>query len=846
MTQLRLFSRLVACLGVALLISCGEPGEEAGSGGAQTVDMGPASSDATPIDATPLADVADQAHSDGGAGSDASADTGSEDAGGEPACPSDEHFFTHTAWPQVLEAQCTSCHQAGGQGADTRFALTPNTDAEAIEQNLSALRLMARAELDGVSLLILKASGEHPDGHGGAASIMPDSAEYEVLAELAARLRAEVDECGETVLEATSLHPSGECDELAPGRRLMRRLSHSEYRNTIHDLLGLDVDAEAAFVADPIEYGFDNHPELLHVQGLLADQYRRMAESIGGAVEVEDLLPCELEAADLSCGHRFIAEFGLRAFRRPLTETEIGAYRALFSTIVTEECFEQAARWVVTAMLQSPHFLYRMELGRRTELGFELTSYELATQLSYLIWRSMPDQALFDSAADGSLLEPAVLRRQVRRLIHSPRSAEMVADFMGKWLGTKDLMHVVRDAVVYADLDLDLREAMLEENRRFVTDLWRRNRPYTDLFTAQHSWLSPELAAHYGQALDGVEEDESFRRVELDATRPGGVLTQGAFLTTHASPTSSSPIMRGLTVRERLLCEELSLPAFAIPELPEDAGPDATTRERFAAHTENELCQGCHVLIDPIGFGFEHYDGIGRYREMDGSQPVDASGSLVRVGQEETPFHGVGELASLLANDSQVKACFARQWFRYGFGENESVDVACHVDALADALMQKEDRLKAVITALTTAPHFRQRSGEVRELDVLGSELVPTDPGVPAMSPDPALPPDGLEMLVCGEEPQRNERAEAGDPRIEIAVREDRWDHGYCQYLTLTNVGDEHLEGWEIQRDIEGTISNTWGAFRDADSGTVTFINLPENATLEPGHQAQLGFCATL
>ena len=341
---------------------------------------------------------------------------------------------------------------------------------------------MAQAELDGVSLLLSKASGTHPDGHGDADALDSAGAPYQILSELAARLRSEVDDCGEPIEDADELQAGAECESLAPGRRLVRRLSHGEYQNTIRDLLGVEVDAEAAFVADPVEHGFDNNPELLGVQGLLADQYRRMAETVGNAFDVDQLLPCDLADADIQCGHQFIVEFGLRAYRRPLTSTEITALREFFSRTVEEECFEQATRWVVTAMLQSPHFLYRTELGRRVEDGFELTAFEIASQLSYFLWRTMPDAELFERAADGSLLDAEVLREQTARLIHAPQSAIMMSEFAGKWLGTENLMHVVRDAVIYADLDLDLRQAMLEENRRFVTDLWRRDRPYASSF----------------------------------------------------------------------------------------------------------------------------------------------------------------------------------------------------------------------------------------------------------------------------------------------------------------------------------------------------------------------------
>ena len=300
---------------------------------------------------------------------------GSDGAGGQggaggsgSACPPDDEFLANVAWTGVLETECAGCHQVGGMAEHTRMRLEPVEAAGALAANLVTLTRMAQAELDGVSLLLSKASGTHPDGHGDADALDSAGAPYQILSELAARLRSEVDDCGEPIEDADELQAGAECESLAPGRRLVRRLSHGEYQNTIRDLLGVEVDAEAAFVADPVEHGFDNNPELLGVQGLLADQYRRMAETVGNAFDVDQLLPCDLADADIQCGHQFIVEFGLRAYRRPLTSTEITALREFFSRTVEEECFEQATRWVVTAMLQSPHFLYRTELGRRPRM----------------------------------------------------------------------------------------------------------------------------------------------------------------------------------------------------------------------------------------------------------------------------------------------------------------------------------------------------------------------------------------------------------------------------------------------------------------------------------------------
>lgn len=794
-------------------------------------------------------DIDGQTETAGNGGSPGDPGTGGDDDIGdgtdEDLCLTDEDFLAQEVWPQVLAARCAGCHQEEGLAQSTRLVLQTESTPGWRSHNLIQIRQVITATDGSIPLLLLKPTGQHQDGHVGGQLIIEGSAEYRRIAELVGRITGDIDECGVTAGDPINNEES--CDSLAPGRRLLRRLSHVEYQNTIRDLLGVQIDAKGAFVADTVDHGFENHPERLDVTGLLAEQYREMAESIADTVNIESIVPCTIAEGDINCAHRFIGAFGKRAYRRPLKSDEIAAYRNLYRLVVEQACFEDGIRWVVIGMLQSPHFLYRSELGRKVEDEFLLTPYEIASELSYLLWQTMPDETLFETAADGTLLNPNTVAAQVRRLLEDPKSTAMVNDFVGHWLELDGLMQVVRDAEIYAALYFELREAMHKETALFVGGLWNDNAPLADLFTTRSSWINEELAAYYEiESGSGPANSDGFRQVDVSATRPAGILTQGAFLTTHALPTSSSPIHRGVLVRERLLCNELQPPPEGLVIVPPPFDPTLTTRERFSTHSADTQCEGCHRLIDPIGLGFENYDGIGRYRDMEGDTPIDASGSVIRLAGQDTGFDGVGALAQILSDDDEVYACYTRQWLRFGFGETEGLDDECYVEALHQALRGSDGRMRAVVAALTQTPHFFKRRGEVGEADAPGVSLVPTDPNRPPADNDPAEPPDNLTNPRCGTPPPISNNAGIEDPRLTVDIRDDRWSAGYCQYVSITNASTATIDGWSVQIPIEGTLSSAWNVAYDREMGDVIFSNLDWNSVLIAGDQVEFGFCGTL
>ncbi len=769
------------------------------------------------------------------------------------SCMSPEEYFTQVAWPQVFQTTCTACHNPSSLAADSDLVFTELNETSPPE-NFDKVQRLIREQALGLPTLLLKPAGLHPEGHGGGRVLSMDDERLETLTNLAERTLEIRGECGELIEGQVPIQlspPEGSCGELQPGRRLLRRLSHEEYRHTIFDLLGVEIDAKASFVADPSLHGFDNPPEELLVSSLLVNQYREMAEYIGEQVSLNDLISCSIPEGDIHCAHRFIVDFGLRAHRRPLTTEEVNRYLALYQTIVEQECFEQGVRWVIIAMLQSPHFLYRSELGWRDGDRFTLSAYEIASELSYLVWQSMPDEELLDLASEGQLLDATIAQEQLQRLLSDPKSVRTAQYFIERWLHLDRLMQVTRDSIIYAALYFEIREMMLTETRLLVQELWDSAAPLSSLFSSDHSWLNAELAEYYGVDLgEAHPQNPDYYRADVSSSRPAGVLTHGSFLTTHASPTSSSPILRGVTLREQVLCDHLDPPPEGVEIIPPIFDPSLSTRERFAAHTEDELCASCHRLIDPLGFAFENYDGIGRFRLTEGEESmlidIDSSGILERSHGEATAFTNAGELSVLLAEDRQVQSCYVRQWLRFGIGESEGLDSDCYTETLLNRFQEDNFSLRSPLFSLTSTPHFYQRSGEDMELSLPGEAYLVKSVGGSPERVIEALPPE-TENPVCGIPPEAGGgSAETNDPRLSISLREDRWTTGYCIYVTVTNQSEEEVNGWTVQLVVEGTINNAWSVERSADSGPVDFTPVEWARVLPPQGSIDFGFCGAL
>lgn len=489
----------------------------------------------------------------------------------------------------------------------------------------------------------------------------------------------------------------------------LRRLTNVEYDNTVRDLLGDTSKPASSFPPDENLSGFAAGAA---VSPLLAELYMTAGESLAkqAVADLSKLLPCDPAAiGEAECAQAFIVDFGKRAFRRPLTADEVQQYRALYDGERKLEPFAASLELVIASLLQSPEFLYRPEVGG-TAAGAKrvaLTPHQLASRLSYFLWQTLPDAELFARADDGSLLEPETLAAEARRMLGDPRAKDGVRSFFRQWLHLGELPAAGKSTSLYPSWNAKLASAMSQETQRFVEEVfWAGDGRLSTLLTADWTMGNAELASLYGaQAPSGT----GFVKLTLNPSQRAGLLTQAGLLSVLAGAEDSSPILRGIFVREGLLCQPLPSPPEGLDIMPPDPDPNLTTRQRFAQHTADPACRDCHELIDPVGFGFEHYDAIGKYRASENGLPVDASGELTETLDANGKFDGVPELAKRLSQSAEVHACMTKQWFRFALGRAETDADACSLEHATKTFTEADGDLRELIVALVQTEAFRVR-----------------------------------------------------------------------------------------------------------------------------------------
>jgi hypothetical protein len=405
-----------------------------------------------------------------------------------------------------------------------------------------------------------------------------------------------------------------------------------------------------------------------------------------------------------------IERFGARAYRAPLSEAaDVERHLALFRAGATTS-YAHGIELLLRGMLQAPRFLYRVELGTGEAVGehaVKLSAHELAARLSYLVWNSAPDPILVDAAAAGALETPDDVAAQLTRLLAEPRGGALLQRFLVGWLHVGELERVVKDPALFPEWEApELRAALRDQAGAFFDHvLGAEQGRLRALLTSRTVFANGTLAGFYDGARPA---GDAFEPLELGAGKASGVLTLPAVLALAAKPDESSPIYRGKLVREALLCQQLPAPPANIPAPPE-VSPDVSTRERLRQHEEDPACSGCHRLLDPIGFGFEHFDALGRYRSEDGGQPVDARGELLSTADIDGAFAGVSELGEKLASSAEVEACMVKQWFRYALDRFEQDFDACTLQRLVAAFRAADQDLNALPHAVIASDAFLYR-----------------------------------------------------------------------------------------------------------------------------------------
>jgi len=495
------------------------------------------------------------------------------------------------------------------------------------------------------------------------------------------------------------------CKTINPGPAPLRRLTRAEFDNTVRDLLGVDDKLGADFPEEARPFGFDNNAELNPVTGLLAEGYVAAAEKLATAAvaKLDSLLACD-GSNEATCLDEFLDGFAQRAWRRPLSTEERDHLKRRFAELKGDK-FADGIEGLIQILLLSPQFLYRLEqpVPIDGQAYGRLDHYAMASRLSYLLWNSMPDEALFQAAGGGKLGTRDEISTHAKRMLSDPKATAMVGRFAGQWLDLVRLADVEKDPETYPDFTTAHLDLFRQETEEFFQHVWKTDGKVSSLLTANFSFMNGPLASFYG--ISGANGD-AFGKVDVPAER-AGFLTQASFLAHYAKIDQSSPVHRGVAVQENLLCFHLPEPPPDIVDgTPVSLNPNMTTKERFAAHRNNPSCESCHRYIDPIGFGFENFDAVGRYRTMDAGKPVDASGQLTDT-DVDGPFVGAAELAKRLGESQQVQNCVASKWFSFAFGREPNKDQdACTVATLNQAMEKSGGDLRELLLTITQTDTF--------------------------------------------------------------------------------------------------------------------------------------------
>ena len=505
-----------------------------------------------------------------------------------------------------------------------------------------------------------------------------------------------------------------------PGRVTMRRLNRIEYNNTVRDLTGLDLKLANDFPSDDVGNGFDNIGDVLSLSPILMEKYlicaKQIADEVIKSPEATKIVFPQ-EPTDLSDLEEVVAvarananSFASRAFRRPLDVDEsdrlVNLMRATWDAGATKEEIMQS---MITAVMASPHFLYRVEDDEPQDFvdGVRrLNDFELASRLSYFLWSSMPDAKLFELARDGKLHTEEQINAEVDRMLAEPKAKALVENFAGQWLQLRDLESLSPDPVKFAAFDAQLRRSMRRETELLFTGIQNANRSILELLSADYTYVDERLAKHYG--IESVSGDE-FQKVDLMGKRRG-VLMHGSILLLTSNPTRTSPVKRGKWVLENLLAEPPPPPPPNVPELAAAGEALGTLRQQMEQHRTNPNCAVCHVKMDAVGFGLENFDAIGSWRIADGRESIDPSGSL----PGGRTFNGPLELVQILAEDKKTEfcRCLSAKMLTYALGRGLGVSDRCTVSSIVNQLSNHNYRFAILVKSIVNStPFTHQESG---------------------------------------------------------------------------------------------------------------------------------------
>jgi hypothetical protein len=610
----------------------------------------------------------------------------------------------------TLKTYCVACHQ--GKTAAAKIDLTRfNTAASLTEHR------------ESWNLVLLRVRGGEMPPKGSRAPTLDEREQF--ISWVDANLRKAACAGG-----------------LIPGPAPMRRLNRDEYSATIRDLLNVQISAGHALPADGAGgEGFDNAAETLFLSPIHAEKYVEAARQaleyaakdtrarrVFLTAEPDEQTPPE-EAA-----RKVLETFVPRAFRRPARPGEVEKYLALFrSAQARKETYNESILYALQAVLVSPHFLFRREEPNPDPGPRLVGDFELASRLSYFLWGSMPDQALYDLAAEGKLRDKEVLRAQVKRMlaggtqrrkddptriVYDGKLTEFASRFTEQWLGTRELGRDIKpDPKLFPEYhDAELQSAFRYEPILFFQEVIASDLSLVNLLDSKFTFVNNTLNRFYGLNIQKLRQQPVMRELPEGSHR-GGLLGMSAILAVSSYANRTSPVLRGKWVLESILGTPPPPPPPDVPELPEvhEGEPPRTLRERLEQHRQNPACASCHARIDPIGFGLENYDVLGRWRTEDAGKPIDAKGEL----PDGTAFEGPQELKKVLLDR---KGLFIRnltsKMLGYALGRGLMLEDSCTVDEIVARLEKNDYKAHTLIEGIVLSVPFRYQPGTNRKLAV--------------------------------------------------------------------------------------------------------------------------------
>ncbi len=519
---------------------------------------------------------------------------------------------------------------------------------------------------------------------------------------------------GTTTGTSTPMPTAEECASgVYPGRAPIRRLTRFEYNNTVNALLGDDTSPGNALPAELSGNGFGNDADNQPVSAFLAEQYGTIAEDVVSRVaatpeQLAKFAPCVSSATadtEATCARSFVESFLPLAYRRPVEAAEVDELLALEQTVRQTNEFAASLSAVVEAALQSPDYLYRIELGSPDTTDPTLrrpSGYEMASRLSYFLWGSMPDATLETAAASGELSTPEGVLQNATWMLDDPRARPMIRHFFDNYLPINTLTDLARDAEEFPTFSPTIGALMHEETQTFLDyEIFDGPGTWPAVLTEPYTFVNEALANFYG--ISGVTGDE-FRKVDIDTTHRLGLLTQGSILAGTTISNFTNPVRRGVFLLRNVLCVDLPPPPSTLGSIkPPDPYSGATGRERFEAHVQQAVCATCHTTIDPPGFALENYDAVGMWRDQENDVTIDASGQLDMLPQ---PFNGPIELVNMIAQSEQAQSCFADTWLTFAYGRTIGDEDLCNRSSLEQAFAASGYNIKQLLLSLTQTDAF--------------------------------------------------------------------------------------------------------------------------------------------